>query len=252
MRRNGYDETVGGRPEPGGTLQFFVFFVFSRGMLLGHALFLLFLDGRGNERLLLVWILLGAVAIVLLLLSLPAGVSLTAHLEFLSGGPIEVCFTGLYGLVRLNFRFRLNILREPVITLYWNKRTGEMRRVWDLWHKLLPKNKTGLWSKWAIKAIWDHMAIKKFRISGHVGIRDDAFATVMLAGAVSEALSIVLHCLLGEKGKPLRVGLMPTFTKTRFRLNLEGIGRWFPIQIIVAVLMRRLRTRKGDIHGTSH
>ncbi len=193
------------------------------------------------------WLLLGVIAAILLLLCCPVRVRLNGHAALPAGGMITLEIKAVFGLLFQDYRFSLHLLRSPYISLLWHKRTGEVRVVWDLGHTLLPKNRTGRWSKLILKSVGRHLHLKKFRVTGQVGIREDAFWTAMLTGAIGQAIYGYFLYLFNERQQPaVEVALLPNYTTTCFRLNLEGIGNWIPIQIISAVLFRRLLHKKGE------
>jgi len=185
-------------------------------------------------------------------LCIPINARLTAYTT-LQNGVIRLEVGWLFGAWKIRHRFYIRLLQTPVLTLLWENRQGEMRKVWDLSHTLLPKDRSGRWSKLLLKSVGRHLRLKKFHIRGHVGIEDDAYLTALLSGAVGMTVYGYFLYRFNQWQRPkVQVDVLPAFYKTCFRLNLEGIAHCIPLQIISAVILRRIQSKKGELsHVTS-
>jgi len=191
--------------------------------------------------------ILGIGALLAGILCIPLEARLNAHIT-LMGGVIKLRVRWLFGLIKIEHRYYLQLLQTPLLTLLWENKRGEIRKVWDLSHKLLPKNQSGRWSKLLLKSVGRQLRLKKFHIRGRVGVEEDAFFTVLLCAVVKLGIQgYFLHRFNQWQRPAVRVDVLPAFSKTCFRLNLEGIGRCIPIQIISAVTLRRMQSKKGEL-----
>ncbi len=206
-----------------------------------------------QQRKAVLW--LHPVFIILLLLLLliavalwwPVELMLTAALTMPRGAEVKLQVRFFNGLIRLNYRLRANLFEEPPlhVLLYHGE---EKPRV--LWKPGRPKkekrHKEGR-MKLPFERIWRHIRIKKLQADVEVGVRDDAFLTVLFTGLVSSFLQ-ALYATAGteKRDAPLQLHLSPEFSKDSFRLNLEGIACCPPVHIISAILIWHLKNRKGQ------
>jgi hypothetical protein len=97
-----------------------------------------------------------------------------------------------------------------------------------------------------LNEVWRHVRLDKLHISGELGIRDDAFWTVLFAGALCALLqSAMVYVCAEKKQSALEVRIAPAFTMDCLRLNLEGIAGCPPIHIISAIMIWHLKNRRG-------
>lgn len=98
-----------------------------------------------------------------------------------------------------------------------------------------------------IKALYDRIAIEKLLISGRIGIKDDAFLTVMLNGIIKILLDIFFFYIKNSRPELTHgVAFMPVFGSDEFRIKLEGIFAITPLQIIGIIIRRIAIAKKGN------
>lgn len=106
----------------------------------------------------------------------------------------------------------------------------------------------------AITWLFDNMKwlkIKKFDVTGTVGIADNAFYTAMLTGLLRSVLDNSARILLPAVGKDaIKIEIMPVFNKNAFRINMEGILIISLLQIIGVYFKNKVR--KGRQRYASH
>jgi len=95
------------------------------------------------------------------------------------------------------------------------------------------------------------LKLKALQAEGCIGIRDDAFACVMLTGALDCALKTSFRIMLNEDALPLVV-LRPNFSENLFRLNLEGMFHIHVVQIINAAFKWYFPKRGSGNYVSSH
>ncbi len=155
---------------------------------------------------------------------------------------INICFYG--GLFRLSYLLEANLLKKPSLFVFINKGSEEPRIIWRPGQGSPREGRM----KFPLKSIWEHVLLKRLYINGEIGVKDDAFLAVMLAGASSVALQCVLFaCCAAEFHKALSIKILPDFTKDIFNLKLEGIADCPPIHIISAIVIWHLKNRKGQM-----
>jgi len=199
------------------------------------------------------WFALLPAALLALALFAPLRARLRGSAALPEGGMLLLEVSALFGLIHYRFRFALNALRRPTLSILWHKDTGEVRVIWDLSHWLMPRNTTGKKSNFLLHAALKHLRLTRFDIGGSLGIEGDPFATAMLAGIFGEALHLFFLRVFNEKQQGMvRVAILPDFEGNALRLNLEGIGAVPPVQIIGAILLHlrgKAKTkRKEETH----
>jgi hypothetical protein len=98
-----------------------------------------------------------------------------------------------------------------------------------------------------LHVVWRHIRLDKLHVTGELGIKDDAFWTVLFAGALCALLqTAMVYACAEKKQSALEVRISPSFSMDCLRLNLEGIAGCPPIQIIIAITMWHLKNRKGQ------
>ena len=91
--------------------------------------------------------------------------------------------------------------------------------------------------------------LKELNITAAVGIKEDGAATVIISGTLREMLRGIALLLSPEK---LTVQATPIFHLNAFWLELEGIAKLHPVQIICAAIRRKIsKMRKGKENDTS-
>ena len=91
--------------------------------------------------------------------------------------------------------------------------------------------------------IWNRTKIKEIDICVSAGIKNDGAASVIISGTLRELLQAAM--LLAKPDK-LRVTAKPVFDHNAFWIELEGIARLHPVQIICAAIRRKIsKMRKG-------
>lgn len=164
-------------------------------------------------------------------LSLPKGAEVTARIRFFSG------------LFTLTYRIKANLYEKPPlhILLYQGE---EAPRV--LWRPGQEESRAGR-MKLPFRKIWRHVRVKRLRVTGSLGVRDDAFYTALLSGLASSLLQVGLAVAFSHKSGPEPVvDIAPDFNGDCLLLNLEGIAGCPPVHIMNAILIWHLKNRKGQ------
>ncbi|HWR22344.1 MAG TPA: hypothetical protein VN366_02610 [Feifaniaceae bacterium] len=192
-------------------------------------------------------ILLLLLLLIVVALWWPVELTFAAKLIMPRGAEVKLQVRFFHGLIRLNYRLRANLYDKPAlhVLLYQGK---EKPRI--LWKPDQPKKekkpKEGR-MKLPFQEIWRHIRIKKLRAGVEVGVKDDAFLTVLFTGFLSSFLQASYAAAgAGKRDAPLEMNLTPDFSKDSFRLNLEGIACCPPVHIISAILIWHLKNRKGQ------
>lgn len=195
------------------------------------------------------------VFIILLLLLLliavalwwPVELTLAAALAMPRGAEVKLQIRFFHGLIRLNYRLRANLYEEPPLHVLLFHGEEKPRVLWKPGRPKKDKRPKEGRMKLPFERIWRHIRIKKLQAGVEVGVKDDAFLTVLFTGLLSSALQ-ALYAVVGSEKKdaPLEMKLTPDFSKDSFRLNLEGIACCPPVHIISAILIWHLKNRKGQ------
>jgi len=91
--------------------------------------------------------------------------------------------------------------------------------------------------------IWNGTKIKELKMLVAVGIKNDGAASVIIAGVLREFLRTLALYIEPEK---LIAEAKPVFDHDAFWLELEGIAKLHPVQIICAAIRRKIsKMRKG-------
>lgn len=104
----------------------------------------------------------------------------------------------------------------------------------------------------ALRSVRRWVRIRELSAKGGIGIRADACSSVLLTGFVAEAIHMGCALLRADS---FLIGLRPALGRDELCLNLEGILRVYPAQIIFAVLRLLLksgvksRTRQKTVEG---
>ena len=97
--------------------------------------------------------------------------------------------------------------------------------------------------------IWNGTKINELNICVAAGIKNHGAASVIISGTLREFMGTA--ALLMKPSK-INVTAMPVFDHDTFWLELEGIAKLHPVQIICAVIRRKLsKMRKGKEHDAS-
>lgn len=97
--------------------------------------------------------------------------------------------------------------------------------------------------------IWNGTELKKLNITLAVGIKGDGAASVLLSGVLRE---IVRGTALLAESDELNIAAKPIFDHDTFWLELEGIAKLHPVQIICAAIRRKIsKMRKGKKYDAS-
>lgn len=157
-----------------------------------------------------------------------------------SGCKLDLTVLFFYTLLRIHISLRLEWSLSDGISVYLIKRKGQPVR-------LPRKNKRQpdqiIQAKYIISFARKTFKSMQVYIDGMLGIADDAFACVMLTGALQIALSLALHFLVKGNAKDSHVLIKPNFTTNIFRLNLEGIFIVRTVHIITAVFRQFLKSK---------
>ena len=93
----------------------------------------------------------------------------------------------------------------------------------------------------------DGVHIRHVNIEAQIGMAGDAYATVVLAGA----LQILLSCLSSVYGVATKSRIEPDFEKSVCRMKLESILELRITQIMTAALKRQILRIRGKKHAAS-
>lgn len=97
--------------------------------------------------------------------------------------------------------------------------------------------------------IWNGTSIKELNICVAAGIKNNGAASVIIPGILREFLQAAALFLNPAK---LYVTAKPVFDHDTFWLELEGIAKLYPVQIICAAIRRKIsKMRKGKEHDAS-
>lgn len=192
----------------------------------------------------LFWIIiLSILTVIIVALYWPVRLDLQAKMDMPRRAQATLHILFFSGLVQLKYKLEANLLSEPSLTLllYHGE---EAPRV--LWRPGQSRPRTQRMD-FPLRNIWRHVRLKRLWLLGELGIRDDAFWTVILSGALCAALQSLLVAACAEKEQTaIDVRVLPDFTKSSLRLNLEGIADCPPIHIISAIMIWHLKNRKGQ------
>lgn len=188
-------------------------------------------------------ILLILLAVVGIALCYPVRLLLKASLEAPKAVAADLELQFFSGLFRLQYRLEATFLQEPYLTVRLFHGEESPRVLWRLGQKKARAKRMGL----PLNEVWRHIRLDKLHISGELGIRDDAFWTVLFACALCALLqSAMVYVCAEKKQSALEVRIAPAFTMDCLRLNLEGIAGCPPIHIISAIMIWHLKNRKGQ------
>ena len=191
-------------------------------------------------------VLLFFAALIVAALWWPVELTLSAALSMPRGVQADVNVRFFRGLIKLHYRLRANLYEEPPLTVLLYQGEEPPRVLWKPGQAKKKKPKEGRMGLPFAK-IWRHISIKKLEIHGELGIRDDAFLTVLFTGLLLSFLQASYAYAGAEKrDAPLYLDVHPDFAKDNFRLNLEGIACCPPVHIISAILIWHLKNRKGQ------
>jgi len=198
--------------------------------------------------------MIGWIAFVLLLvyvlgvlvLCAPGRVRIFAYLEA-PVGEVVLQIQSFQGLIKLEYRFRLHFSREPRWSLLWYKENGDVKVLFRLAELFVRKEKKNDGAKWMFYEIVKYADWKKIKIDGSVGVKDDAFASALLSGALGEIIRAGLLYLLRNREQDVTsVCIAPDFKRDRLRINLECIAAFVPIQIITTILIWKTTVKEGQ------
>ncbi len=97
--------------------------------------------------------------------------------------------------------------------------------------------------------IWNGTELKELNLTVAVGIKGDGAASVIISGALRELMQGAA-ALLEPSG--LSIEAKPIFDYDTFWLELEGIAKLHPVQIICAAIRRKIsKMRKGKEYDAS-
>ena len=192
-------------------------------------------------------ILLLLLLLIIVALWWPVELTLAAALTMPRGAEVKLQVRFWGGLIRLNYRLRANLFEEPPLHVLLFQGEEKPRVLWKPGRPKKEKRPKEGRMKLPFERIWRHIRIKKLHAGVEVGVKDDAFLTVLFTGLLSSALQALYAAAGAEKrDAPLELKLTPDFSKDSFRLNLEGIACCPPVHIISAILIWHLKNRKGQ------
>ena len=157
-----------------------------------------------------------------------------------SGCRLDLTVLFFYTIFRIHIALRLEWSLSEGISIFLIQRGGQTVR---LKRKKNRQVSRVIQIKDLILSIRNHFITKRIEIDGMLGIEDDAFACVMLTGALQSALFMTLFFIVKDRAKDFHISLKPNFTTNLFRLNLEGIFIVRTVHIITAVFRQFLKSK---------
>ena len=169
---------------------------------------------------------------------------------------IDLCLRGSICRIYVDIRFFYRIIKKSMIIKLQFTAVNGLRimlfRQNGTFSMIFPKKRKK--RRTAITWLLDNMKwlkIKKFDVTGTVGIADNAFYTAMLTGLLRSVLDNSARILLPAVGKDaIKIEIMPVFNKNAFRINMEGILKKSLIQNIGDYFKNKVR--KGRQRYASH
>ncbi len=176
-----------------------------------------------------------ALFVFIFLLMLLAGIRLSFYLSAgLKQARLRVEVGLLFGVIRINAN--VTACWFP-LALYINGKPQPMQKK-KRGRKALPMG-----------SIMDGVRLVEVKAELGAGIKDDGAKSVLLAGILREAIWEAGALLKAER---LSVSARPVFTHGTFWMELEGIARIYPVQIIHGAIGRKIsKMRKEKLHNAS-
>ena len=181
--------------------------------------------------------IIGGIALILAALCVPLRFSLTGAVE--SGGG-RGCVAARYLFFCKRLFFDLYLLDPPQLTLVWHNGAERLSS-----HPLLGKKKKKRKSPTG-HALMHALHLGEMRLTWVVGIRDDPAAAALCCELLEHVSRIAWHAALSEKlAVDPQIAVLPRFDTDLLRLEVLGIGKVFPAQIILELLQKREKTDYG-------
>lgn len=191
--------------------------------------------------------------IIILLLTLalfwPQRIEISMQMDLPRGAEGGVGLILFSGLFALKYKLEFNLLEPKRFLMFYKE--GELpKTVWRPGEIRLVKSKV----KFSIKSLAKSIDIKQLNIAGSLGIREDAFYTAMLSGALNIFLKqLAIFSGAQKQLDVVRIDVRPEFNHTCLRINLAGIAIFNLIHIISAIIAGYLDSRKRRrSNGTSY
>lgn len=171
------------------------------------------------------------IAIIIILILFPKKISLSLKL-FGNVSRINLKILG----ITLRFKLYYKIGNEFFLARV--KRNGAEVKIFTLDDLFKIKQK-----KISLLPIKSWLKLNKIFVCGAVGVCDDAFKTVFLAGIIKIFIDNLIMIYYDCNAKAI---VRPSFTKNIFCLNMEGIFTIFPTHIIGNVITSFIKGRKTN------
>lgn len=165
---------------------------------------------------------------------------------------IEFSFNVFYSLIPLHFRIRIEWSLEDGVFVILLRKNGTAKILSEIGHKSGKKKRTRL-IKGILSEAYRWLSLKDLHAEGCIGVKEDAFECIMLTGALKTMLETSFRIILNRNEQEAKlVQIRPNFTIDLFRLNLEGIFRIRPMQIMIAAVKWYIDQRGFGNYGSSH
>lgn len=160
---------------------------------------------------------------------------------------IRLCFHFALGIIRIPMRYCVEYEPfEGIRLMKYVKRGLRQVKVFGCKKK---NAKPG--DKALLGSLRQAMRVRSVEVTGEIGVLENAFYTVMLAGAIriliDNALKIGLPLLVDKKPpESTTVSFFPCMSRNAFSLNLEGILEAKPLKLIKNAITAVAKHNKGD------
>ncbi|MEG1547781.1 MAG: hypothetical protein RR527_03495 [Clostridia bacterium] len=150
----------------------------------------------------------------------------------------------MLGLFEAPIQIRLAIDGYGMLVIRLVDRQGKSRPM-----EIFAKRKQPSFMGGMMKELLKKSRLEEIKLFGAIGIRDDAFSTVMLTGGINILLQTIIKFMLHET--KLKGCINPVFDRETFWLDVEGILSIRNTHIIGAIF-RQLRKQKEKKHEPSN
>jgi hypothetical protein len=162
---------------------------------------------------------------------------------------INIRFSFFFNLIKTNFLLKAEWSFDDGVRLLRYKRSGEIIALYVQERKT--DVKSGNYMKRIISKWSDWASLNSLTITGKVGSGEDAYETVLLSGILKVVLDWAsVYYFAPNTGKKALVHIVPEFSNTVFRLNLEGIINISPMQIIITAIKAVTQNERKNYYVT--
>ncbi len=149
----------------------------------------------------------------------------------------------LLWFLKWNMRFQINILREPFLSAFWQRRNGAFVR-------LQSKGKNKKRRASPLPLILKIVRLQRIRLGVTLGLEGDPAKSAVLCGVLQKFLQTAVHAVAAyteiiKTNAEVNIFCQPDFTADMLRLDLECMASVIPAHIIVAACEKRRLNHKG-------